>query len=274
MSDGISESSAKEIGQLIARRLRHVENLGQGLGLSIQDWLKETPPLLNSSIASDRLSWELRVSDVQPPIEKWEGSFNDAIHNLRSALDNLAWLLAHADGRIPSKPKQVQFPIALKPGDWSSDKRRIAELPVLARMAIQSVQPYQRVVSGDDPTHDSLFLLSLFDNAQKHRVVLSPVINPEELSHSFSVEFRSDEEAGMNVPPNVEINADIFVAGATVLKCHAVTPIVTVKGNFSATARVVVVHDTAGTFGATEVLGSLLQYVATVVNHTLVSSVL
>jgi hypothetical protein len=195
--------------------------------------------------------------------------FNDAVHNLRAALDNLAWGLATAQGAAPTHPKRVQFPIVESTTDWANEARRTAELPIEAQHAIEAIQPFQRTGQNGTPQQDPLLLLHRLSNTEKHRLAFQPLLNPLTLGHSFAVEFRSDEEAAGEAPPQVEINADIFTSGTRILHQTTKSPIVTVKGTYEFKAQVVVTDEVHGPLGVTKTLADLLTYVPQAIEYVL-----
>jgi len=94
----------------------------------------------------------------------------DAVHNLRSALDHLAWQLVEAAGGVPNK--DTYFPICNDPIKGSQQyasalgKGEISKMYSGAEKLLASIQPYQ---SGDD----TLFCLHTLDIHDKHRIVLA-----------------------------------------------------------------------------------------------------
>jgi hypothetical protein len=106
-----------------------------------------------------------RAKNPPTPNPEWSAILGDCVHNLRSALDHVAYQLA-------AQPNlRTQFPIRNRPPTkrrWFR-KRRI--LPDISggvsddvRRALEAVQPYNR----RDLNH-GLDLLSLLDNIDKHR---------------------------------------------------------------------------------------------------------
>lgn len=191
------------------------------------------------------------------------------MHNLRSALDNLAWGLAVLDGTQPTKPKAIYFPVVEKRDEWGQEKKKIAELPPLAQASIESIQPFQRTGVDGLPESDGLLLLNRFNNADKHRLAIQPTISPTELQHSFSVNFGSDEDAEKNLPPDVTLSTDIFTDGTTLLRHVTKTPIHEVKGEYDFKGQVVVIDPVLGPLGVTTVLAQLANYVPQVMDHVL-----
>ena len=100
-------------------------------------------------------------------------------------------------------------------------------------------------------------------------MLIQPLVNPTELAHSFAVEFRTDEEASTNVPPDVILSVDAFVSDTTLILQRTTTPIVRVSGRFDFKGQVVVVDPVVGTLGMTAVLAQLLTYVPQVLDVVL-----
>lgn len=266
------QDDLEALAATLRTRLHRTATLGHELAGSIRDWMATEPFRLNATIADDRLSWLARVECVNPPLrDQWSALFSDAVHQLRSVLDNLAWGLATLGGSRPKKPNAIQFPIVEKRKDWTNESRRIAELPVGVRKAIESIQPFQRSGIDGSPESDGPLLLSRLNNTDKHRVLIQPLVNPTELAHSFAVEFRTDEEASKNVPPDVTLSLDASVSDTTSILQRTTTPIVRVSGRFDFKGQVVVVDPVVGTLGMNVVLSQLLTYVPQVLDVVLLN---
>ncbi len=104
----------------------------------------------------------------QPPI-RLSFLIGDAIHNLRSTLDNLVWNL----GQISGEPSgsQLAFPICVEE-NWFKMKElpRLKRLPIDAQALVDNLQPYKR---GNDPKGHELYILNRLWNDDKHE---TPVI--------------------------------------------------------------------------------------------------
>jgi hypothetical protein len=128
-------------------RITRAEEQGAQLAASIQSWSQRTNPRGEASVADDRLSWTLRLRfDEPPPLEtEWNFIFDEAVHNLRSALDNAAVTIGHHSGLTdPKVLGRIQFPISATAAAWADAKSRIKDLPPEYRAAIEAVQPFQR----------------------------------------------------------------------------------------------------------------------------------
>jgi len=93
----------------------------------------------------------------------------DCIHNLRSALDHLAWQLVEAGGGVPNK--DTSFPISDTSHQYASaiGKGEINKIACKAKEVLSGVQPFK---TGDN-TLSVLHTLDIFD---KHRVLLTAMM--------------------------------------------------------------------------------------------------
>lgn len=119
----------------------------------------------------------------------------DAVHNLRSALDHLAYQLAKAG---TGATRTTQFPLMEDPDDYRDrEGRLLAGIVERHRTVIKSLQPYHArqppqswidsgVVDLRDPLamNLSLLLIGRLDNIDKHRgllpgTALAPFVQPQ-----------------------------------------------------------------------------------------------
>lgn len=94
----------------------------------------------------------------------------DAAHNLRAALDMVAWELARkGDDPPPRDDTKTAFPICTKPEYWESNstKKMIEKIPPDAVKVIESFQPYNRPRS--EPPR--LRVIQSLDNWGKHKAI-------------------------------------------------------------------------------------------------------
>jgi len=79
------------------------------------------------------------VQPPNPPYEAWAVILGDAVHNLRSSLEYMAWELAGAD----PTDTETMFPIFDTEAGWNARaSRRMKRLAPDVRALIQSMQPY------------------------------------------------------------------------------------------------------------------------------------
>lgn len=105
-----------------------------------------------------------------PPDEIWGPIIGDVVHNLRSALDHLAWQLATEQARADT-PRRIEFPIFLDDPANDPDIRRALTkilncLRPESHAVIDAAQPYK---TGN--THHPLWLLQALWNTDKHRTL-------------------------------------------------------------------------------------------------------
>lgn len=106
------------------------------------------------------------VKTVPDPISLIIG---DAVHNLRSALDHLAWQLVEAGGGIPNR--DTYFPVCqgsqgAQQYATAIGKGEIQKMRPGAEKVLSSVQPY---VTGDN----TLWIIHELDRIDKHRLLIA-----------------------------------------------------------------------------------------------------
>jgi hypothetical protein len=121
---------------------------------------------------------------IEPPPLSLSVIVGDVIHNLRSALDHLAWELVKRAGGEPGR--HTYFPLCDTEGQWRADverrQRRDDRPSPLAGIDpdsaiwafIQAVQPYKGAIYGK-----ALTSLRVLSNADKHRTLLISGIYPD-----------------------------------------------------------------------------------------------
>lgn len=97
----------------------------------------------------------------------------DVVHNLRSALDHLAWQLALLTTSTPYN--FTQFPIALTEGEFRRDRgqKMIRDLSPKHRARIETFQPYHGTNTAWTPF--ALRDLRVLSNTDKHRLINATV---------------------------------------------------------------------------------------------------
>jgi hypothetical protein len=163
----------------LAQGGRHFQELDD----RIQAWNRAHRPLLPARFSGPGL----RVLDVfhpstplLPPLKEWSAAFSDALSNLRSSLEVLAYDLCHLDGRSPARPKQVAFPIATNSEDWGRKTRNLSSMPAHLLSRIEELQPYHLA----NPASHALAVLHDLEATSKHRALVNlwplPAGNPLE----------------------------------------------------------------------------------------------
>lgn len=255
----------------VSLKLARADDQTQALAKSIDDWSARNPILAESQFRDGRLGFLVIQKEFAepPPLDDWALISGEIIHNIRSALDNLAFALARMRCDPPEKPKQISFPIFTDREEFLRNGRRnITQLPDEAVLLIERLQPFQRDGSPQlgTPEQDSLVLLQSLSNADKHQVPAITLIAPTTITHNAAALFYSDEDAAANTPPDVRFHAGPLAPGAVLLEYRTNRPIASVNGAFEGLAMVAL--QSAGSF--VEILATLTtlrSYVALVASQ-------
>lgn len=110
------------------------------------------------------------VREVPPPISLAAG---DIIHNLRGALDHLAFqlYLIGPGGQAGGAGSRIYFPIADDVAKYKAEApRKIKGLAPAAIKAIDAIEPYK---GGQTDKSDTLWRLEKMNNIDKHRLLIT-----------------------------------------------------------------------------------------------------
>lgn len=118
----------------------------------------------------------------EPPLREWEPMLGEIFHDLRSALDQLAYQLAILHEPTKDPPPGTEFPIFLhRKKFWAQGKGsgtyKTRGISPTVQAAIEKLQPY------DTPEHP-LWVLQQLSNSDKHRL---GVIVDAEVAHPIVV---------------------------------------------------------------------------------------
>jgi hypothetical protein len=131
----------------------------------------------------------------------------DCIHNLRGALDYIAWVLTRDDRR--PNDKQIQFPIF--ESAWDEKSQTLAGLTDEACQDLHKLQPFHGPNRTNRPTHD-LANLARLSNWDKHRQLVIGGLGPGISSwyggrpDIFYAGPFVDGSIVMEFPPDVEVS--------------------------------------------------------------------
>lgn len=146
----------------------------------------DSDPVLFSTEVNDDVGWcIIRVAVTKPPPPRIGVIVGDAAHNMRAALDHLAWQLALT--QTPEPYWRTEFPITdCATGDTRRQFNRVVQsLPLAAVDIIEKLQPYNL---GESAAKHPLWLLDKLCNIAKH--VTIPV-------HSMFLEFKTPRVEGL-----------------------------------------------------------------------------
>jgi hypothetical protein len=146
----------------------HMDRLDQAVEGWLEDKAETAVAIIEGEANSQRTEYFFTVEDVIAyPSEEWGIILGDAVHCLRSALDQLAWGICDPDKRS----NRTQFPICLSEKEW------IVDAPAMYWGAsdgfvkfFDRLQPYHRGDMNAAQEHPLAILRSL-SNLDKHRTI-------------------------------------------------------------------------------------------------------
>jgi hypothetical protein len=121
------------------------------------------------------------LSGIQPTEMEWGVILGDVLHNLRSALDHIAWSLVTAGRQPPStlnskERNAVKFPIYKTKGGFNDAVKpphpnRSSCIPGVSRQEIAFIRGLQPYKGGKRADWHPFAILQQFSNADKHHAV-------------------------------------------------------------------------------------------------------
>jgi len=114
------------------------------------------------------------VPEVEPVRPTLPLMIGDCIHNLRSALDHLAWQLSVNNNAPLSAAEKTFFPICLtKSGKAGFDKLvKTRIMPFVSPAALAAIEESQPYAAYDIPEEADIWVLHKLDIVDKHRLLL------------------------------------------------------------------------------------------------------
>ncbi|TXT36767.1 MAG: hypothetical protein FD135_4058 [Comamonadaceae bacterium] len=254
----------KSVELKLARASAQVNSINE----AITSWVIVNPLVATCELRESRLGFRVTQQEfLQPaPLDHWGLLTGECVHNMRSALDNLAFALACLSRDPPERPRGIAFPIYTEKALFEKNGRKnIDQLPQPAAELVERLQPFQRDGSPafGTPDKDALVLLQWLSNTDKHQVPSVVLIAPTEISHNFSAAFMSEEDAAANVPPDATIWAGPLSAGTVLLEYRTKHPLASAGGKFEGKA-IVAIQTSSEPQPIVPVLQALNQYVALV----------
>lgn len=158
----------------LQRAREHIGTLRNG----IDDFLKAQPYAVGRRLQAKGRVHEYLLIRYTPAPDSLGLLVGDAVHNLRSCLDHLAFSLAQEGAKaagitMTSKEEaQLQFPICDTPNDFKKQvgRGRLRGVEPHAQALIERYQPFR--LAPQHPERSVLGCLARLDNADKHRVLL------------------------------------------------------------------------------------------------------
>jgi hypothetical protein len=142
------------------------------------------------------------LDSYSPPPEALGLLVGDAVHNLRSSLDHVAFALAQDGARKAGRTmsqgqiRSIQYPIQSAQNDFKEHVRkgRLKYVQSGPKALIEMYQPYN--INRKEPHRSAPGVLASLDNADKHRLIptLGQVISYERPEGSIDEDFKPFED--------------------------------------------------------------------------------
>ncbi len=157
-------------------KLNRAQTHAHALNREIDAWLGQHPyGVFGEYEPGPPEQYVFRVRFLDPIPPEWAIAVGDIVHNARSALDHLAYVVVLDNNG--GADERTQFPVTLSPFDWTSQSRGcIGNASARHIELIEGFQPYNRTdlygwhsfySSIDDP----LAMLTRLSNIDKHSVL-------------------------------------------------------------------------------------------------------
>ena len=134
---------------------------------TIKRFLKSNPYPVKKHVdeSTHTYRFDMQVRREPPKIELGL-LIGDCVHNMRAAIDHVAWSLATAHSGEDLDDKDTLFPIALDPSKFRNARHRIARMSPRARALVRWLQPFRR----PEPERVALAALHALDIVDKHKL--------------------------------------------------------------------------------------------------------
>lgn len=181
-------------------KLARARQLAQGLWSSLEILSNGTPHGFDVEYSDDRRQATfLTRKQLSIPANEWSLVLGDIFHNFRSALDALAWELAHLDDASPSAnhEKNIYFPIFKAEEHWArAVEGPLSSVPLDILDRLYAVQPFV----ADNVNEAILVILHDLDIADKHKALLKANFNfnveaPIPYKYQFEDRFSDESHA-------------------------------------------------------------------------------
>ena len=276
---GIAMPSMVDPGRMAAHIIRPVDlklarakAQAQMLSEAIGPWSLRNPNVTTRcELREARMGYRLIVDGFAepPPLEDWSLQVGEWAHNLRSALDNLAFALARLRCDPPPNPGRIAFPISIDKSKFEREARpTLEQMSDPAAQLVEKLQPFNRDGSPSmgTPESDALVILQWLNNADKHRVPSVILVGQMDATHEGSIEYYSEEDAKANTPPDTTVWGGPLAPGVVLLELRTKNSIAKVSGRFNVRGTVAI-ETNNGHPALILVIQSLTFYAAVVVDQ-------
>lgn len=146
-------------------KLRMTVAMLDALAAEIDIWNLEHPFIASPRLSEDRLTIELRVTEVSaPPVIHWAACLGNAIGSLRSAADAFAWEIAHLHDNVPENPSRVYFPTSANERVWNDQVKNLGNLHPDLQDRFRELKTFQ-----DGQWRTVITSIAKLNNIDKHR---------------------------------------------------------------------------------------------------------
>jgi hypothetical protein len=170
----------------VERSRQHIADLQE----QVARWLSNAPePEFTQEALDGGLTHVVRLVHVPATPASWSLILGDVLHNLRSALDLLAWQAVIAGGGTPGT--KTGFPIYPHNDKNQGDKRVTLALRGANHElveAIRRLQPYNRCPNREKLRSDALWILHRLNIEDKHHLLVVAATVMGDVSHNVPVE--------------------------------------------------------------------------------------
>ncbi|MEF3404477.1 hypothetical protein [Agromyces sp. CCNWLW203] len=196
----------------------HVSALQSKFG----EWHASAPVSVDAVLREDRRGIDL-VARVPRGIPKheWSLDLGDALHNLRSSFDAVAWGMATFDDASPTNPRKVTFPVCEDEKQWKEAvKAWVGEIHPEFQQRLRIMQPFTYVPAGSVSV---LSMLHDLDIQDKHRDILTVSADLHEINLGGTFEY---DDHDVQAVPRVDMRTDVkFGDGVVLGTIHTGAPI-------------------------------------------------
>lgn len=186
------------------------------------EWHVSAPVSIDAVLREDRQGIDL-VARVPKGIPKheWSLDLGDALHNLRSAFDAMAWGMAHFNDAEPSRPKLVYFPICAEEKQWKKALHDwVGEIHPELQERLRIVQPFNYAAAGGV---SFLAMLHDLDIQDKHRDILTVTADLQGIDLGGSFTYENPDAQAV---PRIEMKEGVkFGDGVVLGTIHGGAPI-------------------------------------------------
>jgi hypothetical protein len=186
------------------------------------EWHASAPVSVDAVLREDRQGIDLVVRVPRGiPKHEWSLDLGDALHNLRSAFDAVAWGMAHFNDAQPTRPRRVAFPICDERKLWDDAVRDwIGEIHPEFQERLRIMQPFTYMPAGGLSV---LSMLHDLDIQDKHRDILTVSTDVHEIHADGSYEY---DDHDTPASPRIDMRSDVKLEDGVVLgTIHAGAPI-------------------------------------------------